>query len=61
MIREKTITLIIRILEECLEEEYTVEELRSKIRDILKLFGAYPITDTQLDHISVGQCDGFHL
>ncbi len=39
---EKTLTLIIRILEECLENEYSAEELRSRIRDILRLLNVYP-------------------
>ena len=39
MINRKTLTLIIRLLEECLEKDYTLEELRSKIRDILELLG----------------------
>jgi hypothetical protein len=43
MINQKTLTLIIRLLEECLEQEGSVEELRSKIRDILTLLGAYEI------------------
>ena len=43
MVNIKTITLIIRLLEECLAEDYSPEELRSKIRDILKLLGAYEI------------------
>lgn len=38
MMSEKILTLIIRILEECLEQEYSVEEIRSKLRDILRLF-----------------------
>ncbi len=37
MLSERTLTLIIRLLEECLEQDYAAEELRSKIRDILKL------------------------
>jgi hypothetical protein len=43
MISAKRLTLIVRLLEECLEEEYSPEELRSKIRDILKLLGVYPV------------------
>lgn len=39
MTHEKTLTLIIRILEDCLENDYSSEELRSKIRDILQLLG----------------------
>jgi hypothetical protein len=39
MLNERTLTLIIRILEECLEAEYSVEELRSRIRDVLRLLG----------------------
>ena len=34
---DHTITLVIRVLEECLEEEYSAEELRSKVRDMLAL------------------------
>ncbi|GAK61628.1 hypothetical protein U27_01529 [Candidatus Vecturithrix granuli] len=34
---DHTITLIIRVLEECLEEEYSAEELRSRVRDMLAL------------------------
>ncbi len=41
MTNEKTLTLIIRILEECLENDYSSEELRSKIRDILRLLNMY--------------------
>lgn len=41
MIVERTLTLIIRMLEDCLEHEYTAEELRSKIRDILRLLEMY--------------------
>jgi hypothetical protein len=37
MFSERTLTLIIRLLEECLENEYSAEELRGKIRDVLKL------------------------
>jgi len=37
MLSERTLTLIMRLLEECLEQDYAAEELRSKIRDILKL------------------------
>jgi hypothetical protein len=40
MISQKTLTLIIRILQECIEKDYTPEELRSKIREILQLLGA---------------------
>ena len=34
---DHTITILIRILEECLEQDYTAEELRSKMRDMLGL------------------------
>ena len=34
---EHTMTLLIRVLEECLEEEYSAEELRSRVRDMLAL------------------------
>ena len=39
MMSKKTLTMIIRILEECLENDYSAEELRSKIQDILRLLG----------------------
>lgn len=39
MISQRTLTLIIRILQECIEKDYTPEELRSKIREILQLLG----------------------
>jgi hypothetical protein len=38
---ERILTLIIRMLEDCLEHEYTAEELRSKIRDILRVLQVY--------------------
>ena len=34
---DHTITILIRILEECLEQDYSAEELRSKMRDMLGL------------------------
>jgi len=34
---DHTITLLIRILEECLEQDYAAEELRSRVRDMLAL------------------------
>lgn len=37
MIDERILQLIIRLLEDCLEHEYTSEELRSKVLDMLKL------------------------
>ena len=37
MIDEHTLTLITRLLEECLEHDYSSEELQSKARDILRL------------------------
>ena len=40
MARNKIIILTIRLLRECLEENYTAEELRSKIRDALRLLAA---------------------
>jgi hypothetical protein len=43
MFNQHTLTLIIRLLEDCLEQDYSVEELRSKIREILKLLGVYGI------------------
>ena len=39
MSTKNTLLLLIRLLQECLEEDYTVEELRSKIRDMLRLLG----------------------
>ena len=47
MIGQKKLTLIMKLLEECLEQEYSLEELRSKIRDILRLIGVYSATETQ--------------
>lgn len=41
MSTKHTLLLLIRLLQECLEEDYTVEELRSKIRDMLRLLGVY--------------------
>lgn len=37
LIHINTLNIIIRLLEECLEQSYSVEELHSKIRDILRL------------------------
>ncbi len=37
MLTQRTLTLIIRLLQECVEQDYTEEELRSKIRDALRL------------------------
>lgn len=34
---DHTITLLIRVLEECLEQDYSAEELRSRMRDMLAL------------------------
>ena len=39
MPNKKTLILIVRILEECFEHEYSSDELRGKIRDILRLLG----------------------
>jgi hypothetical protein len=40
MVNRNTLTLLVRLLRECLEENYTAEELRSKIRDALRLLAA---------------------
>ncbi len=37
MVNSRMVLLIIRMLQECLEEDYGLEELRSKIRDMLRL------------------------
>jgi hypothetical protein len=37
MPQAKLILLLIRLLQECLEMDYTVDELRSKMRDMLRL------------------------
>jgi hypothetical protein len=37
MLAPQTILLLIRLLQECLEQDYTVDELRSKMRDMLRL------------------------
>lgn len=37
MPQAKLVLLLIRLLQECLEQDYTVDELRSKMRDMLRL------------------------
>jgi hypothetical protein len=51
MISERTLILIIRILEECLENDYSAEELRDKIRDMLKLINNGLYSDFQFESL----------
>ncbi len=37
MVDDRTLELIVRLLEECLEHDYNAEELRSKVMDMLRL------------------------
>ena len=41
MMHDRVIILVIRLLEECLEHQYSAEELRGKMRDMLRLLRAY--------------------
>ena len=44
---DQTLTIIIRLLEDCLEEEQLPEEIRDKLYDILRLIEMTPVETGQ--------------